>query len=89
MRRILIIRRTVPLDRSDEYGAAWQDLVTAATLCGGQAWLFRRTGHEDRFIEFLEWQEGAALPEQPEVAQALHALGEIAAGSEEELEEAR
>jgi hypothetical protein len=89
MRRILITRRTVPLDRSDEYLAAWQQLAAAAALRAGHAWLFRRSGHEDRFVEFLEWVGPAALPEQPEIADALRELDEIAAGTLEELEEAR
>jgi hypothetical protein len=89
MRRLLVIRRTVPLDRSEEYSAAWQRLAAAAALLAGRAWLFRRAGHEDRFVEFLEWHADSSLPEQTEVAEALRDLAEIAAGAEEELEEAR
>lgn len=89
MRRILVTHRTVPLDRSDEYTAAWQRLAAAAALRAGHAWLFRRAGHEDRFVEFLEWMDTADLPEQAEIAEALRELDEISAGILEELEEAR
>jgi len=89
MRRLLVTHRTVPLDRTEEYSAAWRRLAAAVALRAGNAWWFRRAGHEDRYIEFVEWRQPVALPEEPEVAEALRALGEIAAGSTEELEEAR
>lgn len=88
MRRILITYRTVPLDRSEEYTAGWQRLAAATVLRTGHAWLFRRAGHEDRFVEFLEWHQAAALLDDPEVAEARRVLDEISTGADDELEEA-
>jgi hypothetical protein len=89
MRKLLVTHRTVPLDRSEEYAAAWQQLAAAAALRAAQAWRFCRAGHQDRFVEFLEWRGPVALLEDPELADALRALDDIAAGTVEALEEAR
>jgi hypothetical protein len=88
MRKLLVTRRVVALDRSDEYGAAWQRLAALCALRGARAWLFHRAGHEDQFVEFVEWAEPLRLSEDTEVEEALRALAEIAAGVVEELEEA-
>jgi len=88
MRHILVTHRTVPLDRSEEYTAGWQRLAAAAALGTGHAWLFRRAGHEDRFVEFLEWHEPAALLDDGEIVEARRVLAEIGAGADDELEEA-
>jgi len=88
MRRILVTHRTVPLDRSEEYWAAWKGLAGVVAGRSGRAWVFRRAGHEDRFVEFLEWQDPTDLPDSAEVAEALRVLDGIASGSDEELEEA-
>ena len=61
MRNLLITRRTVPLDRLEEYAESWARLCAAASAHGCQAWLFRRTDHEDRFIEFVEWPGASPL----------------------------
>ncbi len=56
-------RRTVPLDRADEYEAAWHALADRAREEGVRAWIFRTTGHDDRFTEFLEWTaDGDSAP---------------------------
>ncbi len=62
MRHVLASRRTVPLDRVDEYVAAWDALRALAAAAGVRAWLFRGTDHEDHFMEFLEWSDHAAAP---------------------------
>jgi hypothetical protein len=88
MRRLLVTRRVVPLDRSEEYGAGWVRLKALCALRGANAWLFHPAGHEDRFIEFLEWRTPLAPLEDPELDEARRQLEEIAAGTVEELEEA-
>jgi hypothetical protein len=88
MRRLLVTRRVVPLDRSDEYGAGWTRLRALCALRGAHAWLFHPAGHEDRFIEFLEWQEPLELLADSDIEEAARQLEEIAAGTAEELEEA-
>lgn len=62
MRHVLASRRTVPLDRVDEYVAAWEALRAVADAAGVRAWLFRGTDHEDHFMEFLEWSDRDAAP---------------------------
>lgn len=62
MRHVLATRRTVPLDRVEEYLAEWAGLRRAAHQAGLRAWLFRGTDHEDHFMEFLEWSDHAAGP---------------------------
>lgn len=59
MRHVLATRRTVPLDRVEEYLAEWAGLRRAAHQAGLRAWLFRGTDHEDHFMEFLEWRDDA------------------------------
>lgn len=89
MRRILVTHRTVPLDRSEEYAGRWQWLRGIADRRrSARAWLFRRSGHEDHFIEFLEWQDPIDLLEDAEIDEALQELDSIAPGTREELEEA-
>jgi len=82
-------RRVVPLDRSDEYAAAWERLAAICALRGAHAWVFHRLGREDHFVEFLEWQEPLELLEEADVEEALRALSEVALGAGEELEEAQ
>lgn len=71
-RLLLITRRTIPLDRLDDYLAEWQRVRAAAEAAGGRAWLFRGTGRQDHFIEFLEWDEASVppLPDHEDVANA-------------------
>jgi orotate phosphoribosyltransferase len=55
MRRLLVTRRRVPLDRFEDYDEAWERLRDAASQSGGRAWRFRASELEDQFLEFLEW----------------------------------
>ena len=66
MRHVLATRRTVPLDRVDEYTSAWQELQGSADAAGVHAWLFRGTDHEDHFMEFLEWSDDGAPGAMPD-----------------------
>lgn len=89
MRRLLVTRRTVPLDRLEEYQGAWQMVVAAAARMPGRAWLFRRAGHDDQYVEFVEWQgeaDGVAVEQVLSVRRELDLLG---TGHTDELEEAQ
>jgi hypothetical protein len=73
MRRLLITHRHVALDRSDDYLDAWKDVLGAVAAAGGRAWLFRGAGHEDQFIEFIEWSDDAGDPLDSDDAEAAFA----------------
>lgn len=89
-RRLLTARRHVPLDRADEYLAAWDRVRQAVENAGAHAWIFRGTAHEDQFIEFIEWRGAAAGPHENESVAAARAHLEAfaAAGAVEEWEDA-
>lgn len=87
MHNLLVTRRTVPLDRWDEYLAAWRSLAAAAQHAAANAWLFRRGGRDDQLVEFLEWRGDAALADQDTVLEARRALDEVAPAATELLEE--
>lgn len=74
MKQLLITRRTVPLDRLEEYAEIWASVCTAAAAHACRAWLFRRSGHEDRFIEFVEWTGESPLDEDGALLAALREL---------------
>jgi hypothetical protein len=77
MRRLLCTRRLVPLDRLDDYLPAWHEVRSAALASGCRAWLFRRSDHQDQFLEFIEWQDDVAPGElRAEVDAARTALDE-------------
>lgn len=65
-RHLLSTRRVVPLDRLDDYFAAWQLVRAATETAGGRAWLYRGTNRQDHFIEFLEWGE-EPTPRRPDL----------------------
>lgn len=81
MRRLRCTRRLVPLDCVDEYFAGWAAARTAVERAGGRAWLFRAEGHDDQFLEFVEWAEPSAPLEDATVLASLAGLTEIAATS--------
>jgi len=66
MRHLLTTRRHVPLDRADEYLAAWDAVRSSVESGGGRAWIFRGAAHEDQFMEFIEWKDGTAAPHDGE-----------------------
>lgn len=90
MRCLLVTRRHVPLDRSDDYLLMWEALRHTVEEAGGRAWIFRGAAHEDQFLEFVEWKDGAGEPLQDErVRQALEQLDSFGpAGNRDEWEEA-
>ena len=89
-RRLLSTRRLIPLDRLEEYLAAWNALRAAAEAAGGRAWMFRGAAHQDHFIEFLEWRDdgGEPLPDRTDVLTARNDLDDaFGAGNTGEWEE--
>jgi hypothetical protein len=90
MRMLISTHRHVPLDLADDYQLAWQAVQRAVGAAGGSAWLFRRVGHEDRFMEFIEWPGDAASPlDQEEVTASLAQLSSFGTPTgREEWEEA-
>jgi hypothetical protein len=89
MRRLQSTHRHVALDHSDEYQVAWSAVQRAVGVAGGRAWLFRGAGHEDQFLEFIEWGDPAAPLDNDAVRTALAALDEFARPTHiEEWEEA-
>lgn len=91
MRRLATIRRHVPLDLMDDYLLAWEALRAAAERLDARAWVFRGAAHEDHFLEFIEWQDGAVEPlGDAAVAAALAQLDAFAVpGASEEWEQAQ
>jgi hypothetical protein len=89
MRRLLCVRRLVPLDRADEYLTSWAAARSAVEAAGGRAWIFRGASHEDRFMEFVEWTDDAGPPlDDPAVSEAMEQLAYYASPlSSEEWEE--
>lgn len=88
MRRLLVTRRTVPLDRSDEYAESWQNLVQLAKELPGNAWLFRRVGHDDQYVEFVEWSGEPAASAVELLLAVRRELDMLGIGHTDELEEA-
>jgi hypothetical protein len=88
-RRLLCTRRQVPLDRSDDYLLAWLAVRRAAEAAGARAWIFRGVGHEDHFLEFVEWTDDSGPLEDETLGAAMAQLASFAAAaSSEEWEEA-
>jgi len=86
-RRLLSTRRVVPLDRLDEYTAAWEAVQQAARDAGARAWLFRARERQDHFIEFIEHSEAPGALEAGELQLARARLEEeFGPGETEEWE---
>jgi hypothetical protein len=88
-RRLLTTRRHVPLDTVDDYLDGWTTLQHEVERAGGRAWIFRGADHQDRFIEFIEWNDDGDGPLAIDaVAAAVSELDTFAVpGSSEEWEE--
>jgi hypothetical protein len=78
MRRLLVTRRQIALDRLEEYIDGWDKICREAMRLGGHAWLFRAAEREDQFLEFIEWLSDTAptLPEDPDLLDAQIAVDE-------------
>jgi hypothetical protein len=85
MRRLRITRRRIPLDCLETYEVAWRRVRATTPAAGVRAWLFRRAGRDDAFIEFLEWNGAPEL--DGAIEEAVSALEEVASGETELCEE--
>ncbi|HEX6939241.1 MAG TPA: hypothetical protein VF158_07500 [Longimicrobiales bacterium] len=70
LRRLLAIRRCVPLDRSEEYDGLWSRVRAAVDEAGGHAWRFRSARRQDTYLEFIESRELDRVLEGRRVAAA-------------------
>lgn len=88
MVRLLITRRTVALDRTEEYLELWRQTAAAAGETGGHAWLFRGSIREDHALEFIEDPGAAGVLDAAAVLAARDSLNEaFPADLEEEWHE--
>lgn len=86
-RRLLSTRRVIPLDRLDEYIAAWNEVERAAKQGGARAWLFRAPERQDHFLEFIEFGGAPDLLGSEALARSRTALeDQFGAGRTEEWE---
>lgn len=86
IRHLATARRHVPLDRADEYLAAWNATREAVEATGGHAWIFRGAEHEDRFLEFIEWTDPTRSPLTDDgVVEAASELNAFAAADRAEV----
>lgn len=77
MRRLQSSRRTIPLDRIEEYLSAWCGLRDAVGRSGGHAWLFRDPRREDHYLEFVEFADAKVLEDAAHVAEAREELDDV------------
>ncbi len=77
MRRLQSSRRTVPLDRIEEYLGAWRTLQSTVEANGGRAWLFRDARREDHYLEFVEFEDAMMLERALPVAEAREDLDDL------------
>lgn len=85
MVRLLITRRTIALDRTEDYLSLWRRVAESAAAAGGHTWLFRGSGREDHSLEFIEDPATTGVLEDDDVAAARAELeGSFAADLEEE-----
>jgi hypothetical protein len=88
-RRLLSVRRQVPVDRSQSYQSLWTALAAAATAGGAHAWRFVSSIDAESHLEFLEFGAGADPREAGEVRMLIDRLEAEAGAStvEEWIEE--
>jgi hypothetical protein len=77
MRRLQSSRRTVPLDRIEEYLSAWCELRDAVGASGGHAWLFRDPRREDHYLEFIEFPDASVLEHATHVVERREELDDL------------
>ncbi|MBB4636525.1 hypothetical protein [Longimicrobium terrae] len=75
-RRLVSIRRFVPIDRIREYAELWIALHRAATAKGAHAWHFASADQQNVYMEFLEFGGDADVRGDPDTVAAIKALHE-------------
>ncbi len=88
MRRLLVTRRQMALDRSDGYDHAWQRLRDAVATASGRAWRYQGAERQDQFLEFIEWKGGSDFANAEPIARRRLDVDAIAPGSSELWNEA-
>jgi hypothetical protein len=83
-RRLVSVRRTVPVAEADRYLEAWERLAGLVRGMGAHAWGFRSVEDEALRIEFLEFRAGADPRAEAAVREAAEALEKISRGRAEE-----
>ena len=88
-RRLLTTRRSVPLDRTEEYDALWARVREVVVDAEGHAWRFRAAERQDVQMECIESRELDRILTLPEVQATRSLLDEtFGSASTEEWEEA-
>lgn len=73
-RRLVSIRRWVPLAEQSTYRDAWSQLHAAAAARGAHAWHFASTDSDEVFLEFLEFGADSDIRADPAVLAAIQHL---------------
>jgi hypothetical protein len=75
-RRLVSIRRYVPLDSIRDYAELWVSLHRAATARGAHAWHFTSADQPNVYLEFLEFGADSDVRNDTETVAAIKALHE-------------
>ena len=75
-RRLVSIRRRVPMDRIEEYVPLWLKLHAAATSRGAHAWNFISADVPEVYLEFLEFGTETDIRADEGTVEAIRALHE-------------
>ena len=87
-RRLVSLRRVVSAGVRERYDELWSAAQDAAVGLGAHAWRFSELGGSNRYLEFLEFAEGADPRADPSVSGRLAELeSEIGAAEVEEWAE--
>jgi hypothetical protein len=75
-RRLVSIRRRVPMDRIEEYVPLWLQLHAAVTSRGAHAWNFISADVPEVYLEFLEFGTETDIRADEATVEAIRALHE-------------
>ncbi len=75
-RRLVSIRRRVPMDRIEEYVPLWLQLHAAATAKGAHAWNFISADVPEVYLEFLEFGAETDIRADEATVEAIRMLHE-------------
>ena len=75
-RRLVSIRRYVPMDSIRDYAELWISLHAAATSRGAHAWHFASADKPNVYVEFLEFGGDSDIRSDTETLAAIKALHE-------------
>lgn len=76
-RCLLITRRRIPLDQSEEYATLWHAVQDAAAIVSARAWIFESEHVAGYYTEFVEWKQDDAAPMLVDVGAVSEALARI------------